>query len=166
MNKLKLFYVNEKYICYLRNYEHKISENKNSKRPYCGVVIFNQKILYFIPLSSPKEKYKKMRNNLDIEKIWNGDCGILNLNNMIPVPDQEIQEVSISQIEDDKYRRLLIRQADYIRAYSEKIQMKAQKLYDLVMKGQPRNIHEKNIMARCCDFMKLEKEMQHFKKEF
>lgn len=44
--------------------------------------------------------------------------------------------------------------------------MKAQKLYDLVVKGQPRNIHEKKVMARCCDFMKLEKEMQHFKKEF
>lgn len=166
MNKLKLFYVNEQYIRYLKQYDQKISENQNSRRPYCGAVILDQKILYFIPLSSPKEKYKKMRNSIDIEKIWNGDCGILNLNNMIPVPEQEIQEVSISQIEDEKYRRLLKRQADYIRGNSEKIQIKAERLYDLVVKGQPRNIHEKNIMARCCDFMKLEKEMQHFKKEF
>ena len=166
MKRLKLFYVKEQYICYLRKFEHKISENQNSRRPYCGAVIFNQKILYFIPFSSPKEKYKKMGNSLDIEKIWNGDCGILNLNNMIPVPEQEIQEVNISQIEDEKYRRLLKRQADYIRAYSEKIQNKAEKLYDLVVKGQPRNSHEKNILARCCDFMKLEKEMQHYKKRF
>lgn len=76
------------------------------------------------------------------------------------------QEVSISQIEDEKYRRLLERQADYIRAYSEKIQTKEEKLHDLVVKGQPRNIHEKNILARCCDFKKLEKEMQHYKKGF
>ncbi|MCI8363582.1 MAG: hypothetical protein HFG34_01330 [Eubacterium sp.] len=125
MNRLKLFYVNEQYICYLRKFEHIISENQNSRRPYCGAVIFNQKILYFIPLSSPKEKYKKM-----------------------------------------KYRRLLKRQADYIRAYSEKIQNKVEKLYDLVVKGQPRNIYEKNLIARCCDFKKLEEEMQHYKKGF
>lgn len=80
------------------------------------------KFFIFFLLVLQKKSIKKIRNSLDIEKIWNGV--ILNLNNMISVPEQEIQEVSISQIEDEKYRRLLKRQADYIRAYSEKIQIK------------------------------------------
>lgn len=100
------------------------------------------KFFIFFLLVLQKKSIKKIRNSLDIEKIWNGV--ILNLNNMISVPEQEIQEVSISQIEDEKYRRLLKRQADYIRAYSEKIQIKQKNCIILLWKGS-RGIYMKKI---------------------
>lgn len=37
---------------------------------------------YFGPLSSPKEKHKKMKTNIDFFKIDKGNLGIINFNNI------------------------------------------------------------------------------------
>lgn len=42
---------------------------------------------YFAPLSSPKQKHLKMKNDIDFYKLSNGKLGAINFNNMIPVPD-------------------------------------------------------------------------------
>ena len=43
---------------------------------------------YFAPLSSPKPKYKTIKNTLDLIKIDNGDLGVINFNNMVPVTNK------------------------------------------------------------------------------
>ena len=54
MKTLKIYYMDDKYINYLRTFDSKDPFNKNTTRPYIGVVYsFNYKN-YFAPLSSPK----------------------------------------------------------------------------------------------------------------
>ena len=71
------------YLAYLGSYESKVS--KKTDRPFIGVILKVENREYFAPLSSPKEKHKKMRETMDIIKIKNGKLGVINLNNMIPV---------------------------------------------------------------------------------
>ncbi len=35
---LKIYYLDENYINYLREYDNRVAYNKNQKRPYIGVV--------------------------------------------------------------------------------------------------------------------------------
>ena len=35
---LKIYYLDENYINYLRKYDNRVAYNKNQKRPYIGVV--------------------------------------------------------------------------------------------------------------------------------
>ena len=38
MNRLKLYYITDAYIHYLRQFDKKVPYNKRSSRPYVGVV--------------------------------------------------------------------------------------------------------------------------------
>ena len=92
-NLLKLYYITDTYIDYLRKFDKNIYYNKNHTRPYIGVVYTFNNRNYFVPLSSPKEKHLKMNpKQIDIYKIKNGELGIININNMIPVPIEELTE--------------------------------------------------------------------------
>ena len=55
---LKIYYISEQYINYLRKYDKNVAYNKNSTRPYIGVVYTYNNYNYFAPLASPKEKHK------------------------------------------------------------------------------------------------------------
>ena len=57
------------YLAYLSSYESKVS--KKTDRPFIGVILKVENREYFAPLSSPKEKHKKMRETMDIIKIKN-----------------------------------------------------------------------------------------------
>lgn len=66
---------------------------------------------YFAPLSSPKEKHKRMKNTLDLIKIKNGEYGVINFNNMIPVSSNNYEEFDLSKKSNNKkemYRIQLI----------------------------------------------------------
>ena len=69
---IKLYKINGEYIEYLRNFDLKVLENKNGKRPYVGIVYTISEFDYFVPLSSPKNKYLHMSNTKDFHKIDNG----------------------------------------------------------------------------------------------
>lgn len=86
MNRsLKLYFIDAKYVDYLRMFDDKVFYNKNTTKPYVGVVYIFNKHNYFAPLSSPKPKHLKMNSNaIDIFKINDGRQGIVNINNMIP----------------------------------------------------------------------------------
>ena len=110
MNKrihFKLYIINDKYVDYLRNFDTTVLYNKNKTRPYVGIVYTYNNMNYFAPLSSPKEKHLKMKSSQpDIYKIDDGKLGIVNINNMIPTPEECLIEV-IQTIEDKKYKNLL-----------------------------------------------------------
>ena len=88
--------------------------NKNRTRPYVGVVHTYNRNNYFIPLSSPKPKHQKMNKHaIDIWLLEKGKLGILNFNNMIPSPIEELTEI-IPAIKDINYKKLLENQISSI----------------------------------------------------
>lgn len=69
----KLYKVDMKYIRNLHNIDDKvlsISPQKGKEnRVFIGIIIICGIHKYCIPLSSPKEKHKYMRNSMDFSKI-------------------------------------------------------------------------------------------------
>ena len=103
----ELFFVmvNEKYSDYLRKYDKKIREKE--KRPYIGIVLQIKEKQYFAPLSSPKEKYRLMKEQMDLIKLKNGKLGVINLNNMIPVISNNlyIEKIKLSDLRKSKIEK-------------------------------------------------------------
>lgn len=110
------------------------------------------------PLSSPKAKHKKMPNNIDFLKISNGKYGVINFNNMVPVPEKEILEIDYTAIKDKEYLSLLENQIRWSLLNSSKIKKHAEKLRERSMKNKLPN----RIRNRCCDFRLLEKQLEKY----
>ena len=89
MRALKIYEVKPRYIKYLSNYQKHLfcSDNEMSGRKYIGIVMEINQFKYFAPLSSFKIKHKKMEESVDFIKIK--DYAVININNMVPVPDGE-----------------------------------------------------------------------------
>lgn len=54
-----------------------------AKRPFLGIVLTINDFSYYAPLTSPKPKHIKMKDQIDFIKINDGHWGAINLNNMI-----------------------------------------------------------------------------------
>ncbi len=130
------------------------------KRPFIGIILKINNINYFAPLSSPKEKHKKMKNNIDFLKINNGRDGVINLNNMIPIPYQYYYKIDINEEikKDKKYGLILKYQIIWCNKNLEKIIKNAEKLYFLVSNNKA-NL---NVKRRCCNFKFLETKLNQF----
>lgn len=112
-NRLKLYYISDEYIIFLRKYDQKVPYNKSQTRPFIGVVYTFNNINYFAPLASPKIKHLKMSNRvIDIWKIDKGKLGIINFNNMLPSLIEVLSEV----LPTIKYKILLENQISSINA--------------------------------------------------
>ena len=97
---------------YIRNL-HKIDDNVLSvspqagkaSRPFIGIIVICDDKEYCVPLSSPKEKHKKMKNDVDFTKIFDAKgklIGVLDFNNMIPVNKDLVEKIDITiQKSDD-----------------------------------------------------------------
>ena len=73
MKNLKIYFIKDEYINYLRQFDLKVAYNKVPNRPYVGVVYTYNDYKYFVPLSSPKAKHLNMKNStVDIFKIDGG----------------------------------------------------------------------------------------------
>lgn len=159
MKKIKIYFIDNNYIDYLRKFDKKVAYNKNPNRPYVGIVYTYNNFNYFAPLSSPKPKHLSMQKNaIDIFKIKDGELGIVNFNNMIPCPIEVLNE-AIPTITDEKYKKLLENQLTFIN-------LKKEKLLKKVFSFQSRyrnNLLHKNIIDRCCDFILLEEMCNKYK---
>ncbi len=162
----ELFFVmvNEKYSDYLRKYDKKIREKE--KRPYIGIVLQIKEKQYFAPLSSPKEKYRLMKEQMDLIKLKNGKLGVINLNNMIPVISNNlyIEKIKLSDLRKSKiekerrYYFLLKEQHEFCIQNKEKILKKAEKVYETFTKEKfELTKREKFISKRVIDFKLMEK---------
>ena len=158
MKTLKLYYIDDKYIEYLRKFDSKVFYNKKKTRPYVGVVYTFNNHTYFAPLSSPKAKHLKMNSlALDIFKINDGKYGIVNINNMIPVPKGCLVG-AIANTVDLRYRNLLILQTHYLNIDREKLLDKVKQFQYLYK----RKFLPKSILDRCCDFALLEDKCKEY----
>ena len=90
----KLYKVDMKYIRNLHNIDDKVlsvsPQAGKDNRVFIGIVVICGIHKYCIPLSSPKEKHKNMKNSMDFSKIEvNGNLlGVLNFNHMISIEEE------------------------------------------------------------------------------
>lgn len=161
---MKLYYVDDQYINYLRGFDSKVYINKFGKRPYVGVVVSINGIDFFAPLTSPKPKHVTMKNSLDFRKINGGKLGAININYMIPVPKSMLKLVDISSINNTKYKHLLNNQVRFLKSDRIEIEKSARNLLDLATKDDSvLSQYQINIKKRCCDFELLAKKMKEYK---
>ena len=121
---------------------------------------------YCIPLSSPKEKHLKMKNDIDFHKILDDKgkiIGVLDINNMIPVRKDLLKRVDISNKPGDlpetkRYKELVSNQLNYCRKNQDIIIKKANKLYKMT---KNKNIC-KQLKHRCLNWEELESILDRF----
>ena len=161
---MKFYHIKDDYIVFLRQFDSKVSENKNQTRPYVGIVLEIDTIKYYAPFSSPKPKHRKMKNSKDFRKIHKGIYGAINFNNMIPVLNDALIEIDISNIPDVQYRRLLQNQYNSIKADEEGIMKTAANLRELIFDDE-NNLteHDKIVKQRCCNLQLLEEKYTEWK---
>ena len=172
-DKLYFITLTSNYLKYLGIYENKVSLKAN--RPFIGIVFKVNNKEYFAPLSSPKEKHKRMKTNIDFFKIDKGNLGIINFNNMIPVINNDIcrnkldlEMLSKSLNTDDiKYFRLLKNQLEYCEKNKNIILAKAEKIYNIFTKNLEKlSESQKKMYRRVNNFKVLEHASKEFEKEY
>ena len=172
-DKLYFITLTSNYLKYLGIYENKVSLKAN--RPFIGIVFKVNNIEYFAPLSSPKEKHKRMKTNIDFFKIDKGNLGIINFNNMIPVINNDIcrnkldlEMLSKSLNTDDiKYFRLLKNQLKYCEKNKNIILAKAEKIYNIFTKNLEKlSESQKKMYRRVNNFKVLEHASKEFENEY
>lgn len=160
---LALYEVNSKYIDFLIPFAPHLFHNKKvhqqNERKYIGVVLEVNGISYFAPLTSFKSKHEKMKNNLEIIKL--GTYAVININNMFPVPKGEYKFVKISEIEDAKYKDLLLAEYRLIKKLQDRIKKNAKTLYRYKIK----NANSTALAKRCNDFLILEERCKAYGNE-
>lgn len=164
----KLYKVDMKYIRNLHKIDDKVlsvsPQAGKDNRVFVGIVIICGIHKYCIPLSSPKDKHKKMKNSMDFSKIEiNGNLlGVLNFNLMIPIEEEQLQLVDTTIFKRDRenikyYKRLCVQELEWCQNNSEVICNKANVLYKKYLSNEPftgRN--------RCLNFSKLESECKKY----
>ena len=137
-------------------FDKKVPYNKNSKRPYIGIVLEIRGTKYFAPMFSPKQQHSKYKANATHINIDN-NLGMIKLNNMIPVNEKDLRLIEFNKIQDKKYRNLLIQQNNFIQLNTDKIRDMANKLYEFVI------VDKKEFFIQLsCDFKLLEQKSQEY----
>lgn len=163
---LRIVKLNSDYCDYLRKFDKRVPYNKGSKelRPFIGILFVVDNCEYFAPLSSPKPKHLSMKGYVDFIKIKDGELGVVNFNNMVPVRENNYTLIDLdnddNQISSIKYNRLLKEQSWWIKDNFSLVQNKARKLYKLYMTGHL----AKSVRERCCDFPLLESKCEEYNK--
>lgn len=142
-----------------------VEYGKDAIKIHLGIILSINNCSYNVPLCSAKTKYEKMGNSKDIFKIKDPETkkiyGVLNINNMIPVPSDVIKilkynEISnyrsfSSDLEKMKTISLLQKEFDIIFNYWEHIEKNAKHVYKM------KHDYPNGFFARrCCEFSLLE----------
>ena len=152
-SNLRIYEVKSEYIKYLSNYQKHIfsqTEGKD-KRKYIGIIFEIKSMKYFAPLSSFKDKHKKMKESVDFIKIK--DYAVVNLNNMIPVPYSQIVDVDINKEKNPSYKYLLQAESREINRQRNRIRKNA----EIVYSHKKHNGDATGLGKRTNDFDLLEK---------
>ena len=152
-DSIRIYEVKSEYIKYLGNYQKHIfaqTEGKD-KRKYIGIVLEIKGFKYFAPLSSYKEKHKKMKEGVDFIKIK--DYAVINLNNMIPVPDSQIVAIDINREKNASYKYLLQAESREVNRQKNRIRKNA----EIVYSHKKHNENATPLAKRTNDFELLEK---------
>ncbi len=178
MNKLDLYYIDLKYIRNLSNTDNNVMsispQRGKDNRPFVGVIVLVNDAEYCIPLTSPKDKFKNKKSQIDFIKIFDESrrdennqfklIGVLNINNMIPIADAVITKVDLAIHKNDspniiRSKILMQKQLAWCRNHVDTITNRAQKVYDLVVYTPDKN---KNLTRRSSRFSALETELEKY----
>ncbi len=152
MENLKIYHVSDDYVKYLSKTDRRVQFNKNSRRPYVGIVLYVGQFKYFVPMESPKENHKTIKPGIHLFKLDGGSLGLLGFNNMIPVSDSALIYFDINAVPDQKYAQLLKHQLEFINRNKADILSHASGTYYKTVKG-----NNKFLNKICCNFKALEK---------
>ncbi len=183
INKYAFYKIDMDYLEYLKTADDQVryhEKYRNSLKPYMGIITFLNDKSYFIPITSAKEKHKKLRNvanehiliyelvdNKIISKLDNGIykpysndknihiLALLNIKKMIPVPNDKYSILDFNEIDDIKYKQLFEKEFEFCKKNKSKILNKANKVYNKQM--QSGEVHK-----HYCDFKKLEQAMNDY----
>lgn len=161
------YVVDKEYINYLKEFDPNVGYVEYGERLklHVGILLSIGEYHYYVPISSAKPKHTKMSNGLDFHKLQDEATGflyaVLNLNNMIPVPDSCITQLKYNKVTDFRsfknekemtdYIYLLQKEKEMIDKIQDTLQGKAQKLYKKCI-DKPTS----SLAARCCNFKLLE----------
>lgn len=151
MDELRFFRIDDGYIEFLHLMDKRVQFNKNSRRPYIGVVLTVGDTPYYVPLESPKPNHVKIQGGGPVLKLDDGKLGIMGTNNMIPVNEQYLIDFDINQEQRADYKALLRKQLSYCNKNKVLIKNRASSTYDKRVR-----LMVPFYVNICCDFERLE----------
>lgn len=136
---MDFYRIDEKYVSFLQAYEKekrgvtKVPDIRYLDRNKFafGVVMQVNGMNYYVSLSSFDKKQEAnilIRVPGDKKEVK----GSLRFNYMIPVPDECVEKLVIKEIKDEKYRILVNKEYRFCMDNAERIQRKANKIYEMV----------------------------------
>jgi protein AbiQ len=155
---MDFYRVDEEYNKFLQKYEKKyrgvtkvpnIRYADRNKFAFGAVLEING-INYYVSVSSFDKKQEAnilIRIPGDKQEVK----GSLRFNYMIPVPNSCLERLIIKDVEDEKYRLLLNKEYRFCIDNTEKIQKKANKIYEMVTQNRKQVLTDNS-----CDFTLLE----------
>lgn len=169
---MKLFTIQDEYLEYLKSFDDNVFNNKDDKytktRKYLGVLLEVNGCKYIAPLSSPKKsdymQDNKIRKSITsiirmIDTQENKLLGTIKLSNMIPFFDNRVIKYYDIEKEQDKfYKRLVLKELEFIYQNKEMIIKNANKLY----KQKLLNL-DIGYIKNTVDFKLLEKKAKEYK---
>lgn len=165
--------VKKEYIDYLKQFDDNVGDNDygDHLKLYLGILLSVDGINYYVPISSPKPKHNRMSNQDDFYKVEDPVTkelyAVLNLNNMIPVPDTAINQITYGNIQNYRAFKTEKEKLDYIYLLQKEkaiidalennsiLTNKAKKLYNKCEKNPT-----SNLAKRCCKFKLLKEKSE------
>ena len=138
-DKMDFYRITEEYNRFLQRYEKEkrgvtkvpnIRYTDRNKFAFGAVMQVNG-MNYYVSVSSFDKKQEAnilIRVPGDKKEVK----GSLRFNYMVPVPDECIEKLVIKDVEDEKYRLLLNKEYQFCMNNAERIQKKANKIYEMV----------------------------------
>ena len=164
---MDFYRINEEYNRYLQKYEREnrgvtkvpnIRYTDRNKFAFGAVMQING-MNYYVSVSSFDKKQEAnilIRVPGDEKEIK----GSLRFNYMIPVPEKCIEKLIIKDIEDEKYLFLLNKEYQFCMNNAERIQKKANKIYEMVITNRKQKLTDNS-----CAFSILEQGYREYVKK-
>ena len=120
------YVVDKKYINYLTQFDSRVGYVEYGERLklHVGVLLTIEDYHYYVPISSAKPKHQRMSNSLDFHKLQDESTGylyaVLNINNMIPVPDNCLTQLKYNQVESFRSFSNEKEKTDYVKKIQNK----------------------------------------------
>lgn len=155
---MEFYRINEEYNQFLQRYEKEkrgVSKvpnirYKDRNKFAFGAVMEVNGINYYVSVSSFSKKQEAnilIRVPGDEKEVK----GSLRFNYMVPVPDECIEKLIIKDVQDEKYRMLLNKKYRFCVNNAQRIQKKANKIYEMVTENRKQILTDNS-----CDFRILE----------
>lgn len=149
MEKLLFYEIDENYINFLSQFSKHLFKNAKITQKHSRK--------YIAPISSFKPKHKRLSETVDFIKI--GDMAVININNMIPVPEGIYVPKNPNLETDQQYRNLLNNERRIIKQRTEQIINNAHSVYNHKLTNDGKS----KLSQRCNDFRLLEEKCREFK---